>query len=249
MRISGGGAMSNVSSIDELSPRTGERRAADAVVAEIQQDIVSGKLANGRPLPPERDLMGRFGISRTVVREAIATLTTRGLLESRPRFRPIVRSPGYDAAFSAVGGVVTHLLKQNNGVKTLYDLRIFMEAALVRHAALFARKEDIVALREALQQNRASTHDPVLFDNTDVAFHAVFYAIPGNPVFPAVHRAFVSWLFEHWQSMNRSPEQNLIYYAGHKAIFDAVIDRDPDAAEKALHAHLAAAWESVRSTF
>jgi len=241
--------MTNATLPDDTLARPSDHRAADVVVATIEQDIVSGLLENGSPLPPERDLMGRFGISRTVVREAIATLTTRGLLESKPRHRPIVRKPGYDAAFSAVGGVVSHLLRQDGGVKTLYDVRIFLEASLVRHAALHARKEDIAALRSALESNRAAIDDPVLFDNTDVAFHAVFYGIPGNPVFPAVHRAFVTWLFEHWQSMTRSPEQHLIYYAGHKAIFDAIIDRDPDAAEKALLAHLSEAWETVRGTF
>ncbi|WP_029075882.1 FCD domain-containing protein [Kaistia adipata] len=235
--------------LDDTPARAGNQRAADAIVTAIEQDIVSGLLENGSPLPPERDLMGRFGISRTVVREAIATLTTRGLLESKPRHRPIVRRPGYDAAFSAVGGVVSHLLRQDGGVKTLYDVRIFLEASLVRHAALHARKEDIAALRTALEQNRAAIDDPVLFDNTDVAFHAIFYRILGNPVLPAVHRAFVTWLFEHWQSMNRSAEQNLIYYAGHKAIFDAIIDRDPDAAEQALLVHLGEAWETVRGTF
>lgn len=241
--------MPNDQPLDDTPARANDHRAADVVVATIEQDIVSGILGNGSPLPPERDLMGRFGISRTVVREAIATLTTRGLLESKPRHRPIVRRPGYDAAFSAVGGVVSHLLRQDGGVKTLYDVRIFLEASLVRHAALHACKEDIAALRAALEQNRAAIDDPVLFDNTDVAFHAIFYRILGNPVLPAVHRAFVTWLFEHWQSMNRSPEQNLIYYAGHKAIFDAIIDRDPDAAEQALLAHLGEAWETVRGTF
>lgn len=229
--------------------RAGDRRAADAVVAEIEREIVDGALENGAPLPPERDLMGRFGMSRTVVREAIATLTTRGLLDSKPRHRPIVRRPGYDAAFSAIGGVVTHLLRQENGVKTLYDVRIFLEASLVRHAALHARKDDIAALREALEQNRLAVDDPVAFDTTDVAFHAVFYRISGNPVFPAVHRAFVDWLFEHWQTMERSAAQNLVYHEDHRTIFDAVINRDPDAAEKALLSHLNKAWETVRGTF
>jgi DNA-binding FadR family transcriptional regulator len=241
--------MSNEALQDEVMTRPDERRAADSVVAEIEQDIVTGKLANGAPLPPERDLMGRFSVSRTVVREAIATLTTRGLLECKPRHRPIVRSPGYDAAFSAVGNVVVHLLKQNNGVKTLFDARIFLEAALVRHAALHARKEDIAALRAALADNLAAINDPVAFDNTDVAFHAIFYAISGNPIFPAIHRAFVSWLFGHWQSMPRSAEQNLAYHAGHKATFDAIINRDPEGAEKALQSHLEEAWETVRGTF
>lgn len=224
-------------------------RAAHAVVEEIESEIVSGKLADGSLLPPERDLVSRFGISRAVVREAIVTLTNRGLVESRPRHRPVVRKPGYDTAFSALGGIVAHLLKQETGVKALYDLRIFLEAALVRHAALSARKEHIAALRNALERHREAIGDPILFDNADVAFHAVFYAIPGNPVLPAVHKAFVSWLYDHWQSMDRSREQNLAYYRGHEAIFDAVIDRDPDAAEQALIAHLHEAWATVRGTF
>ncbi len=224
-------------------------RAADAVIEEIEREIVSGDLASGRLLPPERDLVARFGISRAAVREVIVTLTNKGLLESKPRHRPVVRKPGFDTAFSALGGIVTHLLKQDGGVKTLFDVRIFLEAALVRHAALSARKEDIAALRAALERNRAAIEDPVLFDNTDVAFHAVFYTIPGNPVFPAVHQAFVHWLYDHWQSMRRSPVQNLVYHAGHRDIFEAVRDRDPDAAEQALRAHLSEAWATVKETF
>lgn len=226
-----------------------DQRAADGVIAQLEDDIVSGKLPNGCALPPERNLMERFGMSRTVVREAIAALANRGLLESRPRFRPIVRRPGYDTAFSALGGVVTHLLNQENGVKTLYDVRIFVEAALVRAAAIHARKDHIMALRNALQANLEAVGDPVAFDNTDVEFHSVFYSIPNNPVFPAVHKAFVKWLYDHWQIMNRSRDQNLVYFAGHQAIFDAVIDRDPDRAEAALLAHLGEAWRTVSGTF
>jgi DNA-binding FadR family transcriptional regulator len=224
-------------------------RAAHAVVDEIEREIISGGIADGGPLPPERDLVARFGISRAAVREVIVTLTNRGLLESRPRHRPVVRKPGYDTAFSALGGIVTHLLKQETGVKNLFDARIFLEAALVRHAALSARKEHIASMRAALERNREAIHDPTAFDDSDVAFHAVLYGIPGNPVFPAIHQAFVQWLYAHWQSMNRSPDQNLVYHLGHKAIFEAIINRDPDAAEHALVAHLNEAWVTVRGTF
>jgi GntR family transcriptional regulator, sialic acid-inducible nan operon repressor len=170
-------------------------------------------------------------------------------VESKPRFRPVVRVPGYDSALSAVGGVVAHLLHLPGGVKTLYDVRIFLEAALVRHAALNARKDDLVQLREALKVNEAATQDSQLFYVTDVAFHAVFYALPRNPVFPSVHRAFTSWLSAHWQKMPRSPERNRVNYLSHKAILDAVLERDPEGAEKALTSHLNSAWEYVRATF
>jgi GntR family transcriptional regulator, sialic acid-inducible nan operon repressor len=224
-------------------------RAADAVVARIESRISSGELLDGAFLPAERELMAEYGISRTVVREAIARLAGRGLIEARYRFRPVIRRPGYDAALSAASGVVSHLLSRASGVKNLYDTRVFLEAALARNAALHARKEDIAALRSALADNERAISDSDRFYATDVAFHAVLYEIPRNPVFPSVHKAFTSWLAPHWERMLRSPERNRVNFLSHREICEAIVERDPDAAEKALQNHLGAAWEYVRGTF
>jgi DNA-binding FadR family transcriptional regulator len=224
-------------------------RSSEGLARVLEARIVSGALADGTWLPAERDMVSEFGVSRTVAREAVATLASRGLVESRPRFRPVVRRPGYDAALSAMSGVASHLLMQNGGVKTLYDTRIFLEAALVRNAALNARKDDLIALRAALEDNRQAIPDSSRFYATDVAFHAVFYDITRNPVFPAIHSAFTTWLSGHWQRMPRSPERNHVNFLSHRAIHNAIVERDPDAAEKALSGHLNAAWEYVRSTF
>jgi DNA-binding FadR family transcriptional regulator len=224
-------------------------RAADALVRDIEARIASGSLADGAPLPPERDLIETFGVSRTVVREAVATLASRGLVESRPRFRPVVRRPGYDAAMAAANGVVGHLLTQSGGVKNLYDMRIFLEAGLVRHAALHSRKQDLEALHAALAANEAAIADSDLFYRTDTAFHAVLYDIPRNPVLPAVHKAFTAWLAPHWIKMPRSPERNRVNFLRHSDIYQAIRDRDADGAEAALNSHLHAAWEYVRGTF
>jgi GntR family transcriptional regulator, sialic acid-inducible nan operon repressor len=219
------------------------------VVARIEARIASGELADGAYLPAERELMADYGISRTVAREAIARLASRGLIEARHRFRPVVRRPGYDAALSAADGVVSHLLSGAGGVKNLYDLRVFLEGALVRNAALHARKDDISAMRQALEANQGAIPDSACFYATDVGFHAVFYEVPQNPVFPAVHKAFTAWLAPHWERMPRSPERNRVNYLSHREIFQAIIERDPDAAERALENHLSAAWEYVRGTF
>ncbi len=224
-------------------------RAADALVRDIEARIVSGALMDGATLPPERDLIDTFGVSRTVVREAVAVLASRGLVESRPRYRPVVRRPGFDAALAAASGVVGHLLADGGGVRSLYDTRIFIETGLVRHAARHARKPDIEALRRALDANEAAIPDSAEFYATDVAFHAVLYDIPQNPVLPAVHRAFTAWLAPHWTKMPRSPERNRVNHLRHADIERAIRERDADAAEAALTAHLNAAWEYVRGTF
>ena len=80
-------------------------RAADEVVRRLAEKIQAGEYADGQTLPPERYLMEEYGISRTVVREAVQSLSRQGLLETRPRYRPIVRKPGFDAAISALESV------------------------------------------------------------------------------------------------------------------------------------------------
>ena len=224
-------------------------RAADAVITHLEEQIMSGVLADRAPLPAERALMEQFNASRTVIREAIAALSSRGLVENRPRFRPVVRKPDYETALNAAGGIVRHMLSEAGGVKNLYDSRVFMERGLVRQAALAAQKEDIADLKGALGNNERAIDDSEAFYLTDVAFHGVLYRIPRNPIFPAIHEGYTSWLAPHWEKMLRSPERNLVNFRSHQAILQAILERDPDAAEEALVNHLRAAWEYVRVTF
>ena len=226
-----------------------DRRAADAVIRSLEERIHAGALADGERLPSERDLMEAYGISRTVVREAVLALAAKGLVETRPRARPVVRKPGYASAMHAIGNIVTHLLHRREGVEAVFDTRVMIEAALVRRAALEAGKDEIAELREALEANAAVIDDADDFYRTDVAFHGVLYKSTGNPIMPALHEAWTTWLMPQWQKIPRSPERNRANYLGHKAVFEAILMRDPDAAEKAMRAHLQETWARVSKTF
>lgn len=224
-------------------------RAADHVVRALELRIRDGSLAEGEALPPEHKLMDEFGISRTVVREAVRLLSTRGLVEAKPRYRPIVRKAGFEAALDAAGAVVSNLLQQSGGVRNLFDTRIMVEAMLAREAALHARKSDISELKSALAANAAAVDDSDAFYLTDMLFHEVLYRIPGNPVLPAIHRAYSNWLAPQWSRMPRLPDRNRANLAAHTAILEGILMRDADAAEAALRAHLNDAWEQVSATF
>lgn len=224
-------------------------RAADFVVDQIEARILSGDLIDGTALPPERDLMELYHVSRTVVREALTRLASRGLLITKPRHRPIVTKPGVDTAINAVGGIIGPLLEQPGGIKNLFDTRVLLEVALAREAAEHANKDDIKRLKEALEANRLAIEDSQKFYATDIAFHAIFYAISGNPVLPAIHKAYSSWLAQQWQFMPRDSERNTRNYYSHEAIVNAVLSRDPDEAETMVRKHLDAAWQQVKNTF
>lgn len=228
---------------------TKTRRAADHLISVFEDQIRSGALAVGEMLPPEREIVQTYGVSRTVVREAVLALSNKGLVEARPRYRPVVVKPGYDTALNVIESVVGQLLGQPGGVRNLFDLRIMMEAALVREAALHATKDDIQRMKVALAANEAAIDDSAAFFATDTDFHGVLFEIPNNPVLPSVHRAYTTWLAPRWSQMPRDADRNQRNYAAHRAIYEAVLHRDPDLAEQALRKHLAAAWDQVSTTF
>lgn len=224
-------------------------KASDRVLAGIMDAIGDGTLKAGERLPPERELMALFGVGRSAVREAIASLASRGTLLVRHGFRPVIQDRGYETALSTFGSLVLGMMNERSGIENLFGMRVFMEAALVRHAARHATPRDISELGEALEVNRAAIDDPEAFYLTDVAFHRVLYKIPGNPILPTIHKLYVEWLYKHWIRMPRSPEINRMNHAAHAGIFNAIVKRDPDAAEALLQSHLTAAWQFVRVTF
>ena len=227
----------------------GSQRAADNLFLEFEKMILSGSLKDGDPLPPEREIVEKFGVSRTVVREAILALSNKGLVVARPRFRPVVRKPNFDTAIETIENVVHRLLDQHNGVRNLFDTRIMIEASLVRQAAAQATRSDLEALSQALEHNAAAIEDSEKFYQTDTAFHGVLYQIPRNPLLPSIHKAYTTWLAPYWSKMPRLPARNRENYQAHMAIYEAILMRGPDEAEAALREHLANAWDQVRKTF
>ncbi len=230
------------------APKPSER-AADGLFRVFEGMIRRGDLKEGDTLPPEREIVQTYGVSRTVVRETVLALAAKGLVDAKPRFRPVVQKPSFDTAMETLDSVVGRLLGQPDGIKNLFDTRTMVEASLVRQAAQDASKDDIAALLSALEANGKAIEDSRRFYETDMAFHAILYDIPHNPVLPAIHRAYTEWLAPQWSRMPRLPARNAINHQSHKAICDAILMRDPDAAEAALRKHLRDAWDQVRETF
>lgn len=217
-------------------------RATDSLAEKLEALILSGGLENGQKLPSERELMEEYGLSRTVVREAIKNLEGKKLVISRPRHRPTVNVPTHETVIEVLGNFVKNSISNSGSVRDIFDTRIFFEAGLVRFASLHAQKADIAKIRDALARNETSVDDAEAFYDSDDAFHAVFYAIPGNPFFPTIHRAFFQWLEWHWRQMPREPKRNRRNFLAHKAIVEAILHRDPDGAEKRLREHLEDSW-------
>jgi GntR family transcriptional repressor for pyruvate dehydrogenase complex len=212
------------------------RKLYEEVVDHLERMIHDGEFAEGR-LPSERELTRMFGVGRPAIREALFHLRKMGLVEIRSGERARVTRPTPKFVIDSLASTARHMIGGPGGVQNFQNARLFFETGLARHAALHATDDDLTDFAEALEVNRLSIGDLKRFEKTDVAFHYVFALIPRNPIFTAIHTALAEWLHEQRRT-TLAPGQDVRAFQAHRAIFDAVVARDPDRAEQAMRAHL-----------
>jgi len=213
-------------------------RVSDQIVDRLETQIRSGAYQIGDNLPSERQLMRRFGVGRPAVREALFTLSKRGIIEVRSGMRPRVCTPDASMVLDDLSSVARFFLAQPEGVANFQQIRLFLEVALARDAARNATSAELDRLRQALADNEAAMGSQEAFIKTDVAFHFVLAERTRNAIIVAIHSAMQRWLYEQRLVAHRVPDIEPISFAGHKAIAEAICARDPEAAERAMEAHL-----------
>jgi DNA-binding FadR family transcriptional regulator len=225
------------------------RRLYEEVEQRLQNEITSGRLRAGDPMPSERVLMQHFGVGRPAIREALLSLQKKGLLRIGAGERTRVSRPTVDAVVEGVSGPVSLMLANPQGVRDLQQARRFLECALARHAAAEATPADIERLAKRLAANRAALKHPTEFERTDVEFHYELALIAGNPIFSSLHQATVGWLRQQRTITLAQAGAMRGAYRFHEEVYQAVAAHDADAAEARMKAHLLAVeryyWRAV----
>lgn len=216
------------------------KKLSDMVEEELEQMIRRREFAEGEQLPSERELMSFFNVGRPSVREALAALKRKGLVQINNGERARVSRPSADTIINGLSGMAKDFLSRPGGIAHFEQLRLFFESSLVRHAAEHATDAQVERLATALELNSQSLDDNASFIRSDVEFHRVLAEIPGNPIFLTIHVALLDWLIAARPTVPEQElhEHNNVSYQQHIAIVDAIRRRDPDAAERALNTHL-----------
>lgn len=226
------------------------KKLSEMVEEELEQMIRRHEFGEGEQLPSERELMAFFNVGRPSVREALAALKRKGLVQINNGERARVSRPSADTIISELSGMAKDFLTHPGGIAHFEQLRLFFESSLVRYAAEHATDEQIALLTKALEINSQSLDDNALFIRSDVEFHRVLAEIPGNPIFMAIHVALLDWLIAARPSVpdRELHEHNNVSYQQHIVIVDAIRQRDPDKADRALQNHLnsvSATWHAL----
>jgi DNA-binding FadR family transcriptional regulator len=163
---------------------SGNINLTQSLVQRLGSSIVRGDLPAGKPLPIEAELGKKFGASRTVMREAVKILTTKGLIGQRPRVGTYVHpEERWDLLDAEVLKWILDRHFSHKLVREFLEVRIGIEPAAAALAATNATEADLALLKEKLDDMRAANEghrDPVA---ADIAFHATILKIGHNRFF------------------------------------------------------------------
>lgn len=228
--------------------RTKPRNLALDVVDAVVERVRAGALAVGAKLPTEAAIMDEFGVSRTVVREALSKLQASGVVQTRHGVGTFVVGLG-DASAFRIGPEQLATLRD---IIAVLELRIGLETEAAGLAAVRRTDANLTTMRQALDDFAASVSAGLDAVTADFAFHAEIARATQNPHFTdligalgmtAIPRARLD------QSASADAEK-LSYLrrvnGEHESIYDAIAAQDPEAARAAMRTHLANSRERRR---
>jgi DNA-binding FadR family transcriptional regulator len=226
--------------------RIPKRSLTEAVFDQLVARIVSGKLAPGQALPPERVLCAELGVSRTAVREAMSRLAQVKLVAVRHGGETRVLD------FRATGGLelLPHLLRQQEPALTAEVLRagVEMRAALApelaRAAAIRGGDDVAEALRaEVARMEAAEELEPegqlAELQQASLAFWQIIVDGSGNLAYQLAFNTLRDAFLGMREAVAAAQRAELRDLKGYRAIARAIEEGDGDAAARAARAHIA----------
>lgn len=224
-----------------------EASLSDRVAESITEAIVSGRLSPGQPLQPERELADNFGVSRTVIREAVRSLAAQGLVEARSGRGMQVATVGSDA----ISRSMRLYLRGNSSIdyRSVHEVRSALEIQIAGIAAERVTDENLARMADINQRlGQLSVEDVRTAAELDVEFHREIAHATQNDLFVVMLDSIRDVLLEIRQSAFSAP--GMIEYAvtAHQRVLDPLAERDPAKARAAMREHLERsdrAWKDV----
>ncbi|MBQ9735486.1 MAG: GntR family transcriptional regulator [Clostridia bacterium] len=200
---------------------------ADQVFEHLEADILGGKYARGESLT-EMKLCADLGVSRTPIREALHRLAQEHLVE-----------------ISAKGVIVLGVTDKD--LVDIYDIRLAVEGMAAARAATLATEEQIAELKETvdLQEFYSAKHDAEHIRLMDSRFHKLIYDFSGSIVLHDMLTPLHTKAQKYRKTSVENSSRADASVAEHRAIFDAIVAHDADAAEQAMILHVANARNHI----
>lgn len=227
------------------------RTLALGVVESLGERIRDGRLAPGDKLPTEAAVMAEFGVSRTVVREAISKLQAAGMVETRHGIGTFVVGVGDASVFR----IEPQQLATLRDVIAVLELRIGIESEAAGLAAQRRTAANLAVMRAALDAFAAAVEAGRDAVAADFQFHAEIARATQNEHFTGLLATLGAQIIPRAR-LDAVGEVDLAQQsylrrvnAEHESIYDAIAAQDAEAARAAMRTHLANSRERRRRAF
>lgn len=228
----------------DKSPRS---RLHLSVATALGSEIVGGRLAVGDLIPAEPELCARFGVSRTVVREAVKLLASKGLLRTGSGIGTwVLPTAEWNFLDPDIFTWIQNSDDADRILQHLFAFRSAVEPAAAAEAARRATLEQLYALEAALEVMSQARTDFAKWIEGDVAFHTALY-IASNNLFMAPLANLFRQYFQMSFKLSSSNFHHQHCLQEHRDVFEAIRARDPERAQKAVQILLERADEDVRA--
>ena len=227
--------------------RDGSRNLTHALVDALSESIYSCAIRPGDKLPSEAMIMAEYGVSRTVVREAITSLKAAGLIETRHGIGSFVRSVPTRFELQVDPAAIVTV----RDVLEMLELRISLETEAAAFAAARRTQTHIEEMRRALDAFRTNLDSVEKTAEPDFQFHLQIAYSTANRYFADIMTHLGkntiprTRIDEHQTSEARIKYLSMVNKE-HENIFEAILQRDPDGARSAMRAHLVSSRERLR---
>ncbi len=230
-----------------MATAKGKVRLARQVIDQIADRIQTGLMKEGDQLPTESELEAQFGVSRTVVREAIAELRASGFVEPIQGKGVFVRNPAKSQRFILTPVEIGNIPQ----TLELLEFRMAAEGEAAAIAAYRRTAEQEEAIRAANRKMAQRIRDGQPTVEADFEFHMAIAAATNNRFYLDVLRHFGLRAIPRSQFPTLPDASDIAYlekvHAEHGAILEAIADQDPERARQAMRAHMAASQRRYRT--
>jgi GntR family transcriptional repressor for pyruvate dehydrogenase complex len=208
----------------------------DTVVNQVQSLIAEGRLGSGDRLPKENELVEKFGVSRTVLREALGRLEATGLVTIQRGRGMFVATPG--KVTSCARFIRNAMTLTSKDLAQFVEFRRVIECQATRRAAELATPEDLRKLEElCLEMNR----EGLGFEESvrlDFQFHLKIVEIGRNELMQNALAVIQEFIMTSMAKSTPNPRDCDNSRKVHMDLIEAIRSGDPDVAEQVARAHM-----------
>lgn len=223
-------------------------KLSETVVASIREQLQSGAIQPGQKLPTEGQLTETFGVSRTVVREALANLAAAGLVESRQGAGVFV----IEQISTVFGALTSEMGTKDSIALNVLEVRLAIEIESAGLAATRRSTAQEAEIQEAFFEFETLLRNGEPTGPADLAFHKAIASATNNPFYIEMldvlgRRAIPCDVTSPWSTeIAQSDEYQRGLQREHLAILNAISAGDAEAARDAMRLHLTASQMRYR---